>query len=225
MSDSSEDDKPAAGNEGEALANSAVRFVQAHPEFGIIPLLLVSVPILAPLVPEDSTIGPIIYVALVLILLPMIYRAARFLVDKALTGFAKVAVNRIFQWVIGIATVLFAISLLPLLGVLPGSNEGNGNALNRLATSVWELVARSEVCEGDDCTEPVDAPPQQATTSGAAPRPEGDPLISFVENVNEGLKSTDQPDLGAESYDECIKRAYEEKDAERIVACSDILGQ
>jgi TM2 domain-containing membrane protein YozV len=223
MSDSNSEDNSTSGNEGQALANSAVRFVQAHPEFGIIPLLLVSVPILEPFVPDDSTIGPIIYVALVLVLLPMIYKAARFLTDKALTGFAKVAVKRIFQWIVGIATVLFAILLVPLLGLVPMTDESNGSAFSRLATSVWELVATSEVCEGEDCTEAIEEPEDQAVTSGAAPRPQDDPLISFVENVNEGLNAENQPELVAESYDACIQRAYGEKDAAGIVACADLL--
>jgi hypothetical protein len=145
------------------------------------------------------------------------------LTDKALTGFAKVAVKRIFQWIVGIATVLFAILLVPLLGLVPMTDESNGSAFSRLATSVWELVATSEVCEGEDCTEAIEEPEDQAVTSGAAPRPQDDPLISFVENVNEGLNAENQPELVAESYDACIQRAYGEKDAAGIVACADLL--
>lgn len=223
MTDSEEEERTNSGNESLALIGSAVHFIRARPEFGIVPLLLISVPVLADHVPRDSKIGPIIYVALVLIFLPMFYRATTFLVDRALSGTTRIAVGRLFQWVIALITILLIISLFPVLRILPVTDTASGNSFNRIASAIWEFVAQNEVCEGDDCVEAEGQSGSETISSGAAPRPEDDPLVGFVENVNELFEDSRSPNSGAESYDDCIKSAYGEKNAAGIVACADIL--
>lgn len=203
------------GSDAKPLWAGAGRFIERHPEYGIIALLLVAVPSLHRYVPTDSPGGPILYIGIVLVALPTAHRVIVGL--SAILGGVRVSVWA--AWVGGAIMGAFGIfalvALLPVLGLLPEDDLGS-SPIGGLSSAFWEMFGSANEPNGRIGITEV-AP-------SAAPRPDDDILTEFTNRVNQQISAAEAVSANDErmSFGQCIQQAYSRGDADEIVACADI---
>ncbi|WP_417688563.1 hypothetical protein [Roseibium sp.] len=221
-------------------------FLRHHPEFGVVPLIVVVYLVLKDHISDTSRIGPFIYVCLFVTIIPFILRLLKFfvslLVDGSFLNFID-AITRVFV----VAAFLFGAFALAdnywtdnerlaqegfSSEVLSAAEEqGFVSNVSRIFWEFWGVPGREPLIQGQKpvesppagSTSTIDVSPEASSRSGSENSDQSNPL-TVKRNPDplpvENLSSKERQD----KYANCISNEHKTGSIEGIYACVDILN-